>query len=157
MRALRSVVVLAVAICGCGQPKAGIAPVASTETRSDFIHVGMNFEKAHATLMERGAEDFMLQVLLEVNPEHPERDLHYYQLPSGPTIEIISESTEAGRVVASMRVSTYTPKSDERKRNEEQDKFIRSFRDVKELDLDNPPEPASMPAVPSARQRAGHP
>lgn len=161
MRVLRNGVLLVAAVCGCAQPQANTGLAASTDTRSGVIHVGMDYGRAHAMLMEHGAKDFMLQVLLEVNPEHPGRDLHCYQLPAGPSIEIISESAETGRMVASMRVSTYNPKPNKSKEDPEQNKFFRSFRVIEEFDLDNPPEllltPTSLPAASSASQQTGQP
>jgi len=152
MKHLRIFSTFAILVSGCAQPRSNTKPAASADARPGAIRVGMDFEKAHAILMEHGAKEFMLQVQLEVDPERPDRELNYYQPPSGPCMEIISAPAGTGRIVESISVPTYKPKSWKCKTDPEYLKFHYSFKSVQEYDLDNPPELSneltSRPAAP---------
>jgi hypothetical protein len=152
MKHLHASIVFAILVSGCAQPKSNTKPAASGGARPGVIRLGMNFEKARGILMEHGAKETMFQMQLAADEAHPENDLHFYYLPSGPTMEVLSEAAEAGRTIYSISVSTYEPKSWTSKIDPEREKFFDSFRQVEEYDLDNPPnlsnEPTSVSAAP---------
>ncbi|OHB84473.1 MAG: hypothetical protein A2V98_15280 [Planctomycetes bacterium RBG_16_64_12] len=100
-----------------------------------MLHVGMGFDKAQLILRQQGAK----QAWFDVIPRRGQRQFDYYWLATGPAIEIISKTTPTGRIVESMFVSTYAPKSWKSKSDPEYAKFFDSFVRVEEYDLKTKP------------------
>jgi len=125
-------------VVGCAGPNANPSSTTSPYGRNDVVYVGMSFETADVMLKRYGGAT-MYQVLLPPESRRLGMDLHYYNLSSGRVMEIVSAPATAGRVVHSIRVSTYEPMSWNSKIDPERDKFFNSFRRLDEYRLDKPP------------------
>ncbi len=132
------ILIPAIGISSCAKPQTNTCQTKATSGSIDVIRIGMDFEKADAMLKTRGAEPEAFQVA--PSPEDTKRgiDFYYYKLPSGAYLHVFSEPGETGRVVKSIFVSTYEPKSWKGKTDPERDKFFESFREIREYDFDRP-------------------
>jgi hypothetical protein len=109
-----------------GPIKAAIPP--------SVVFSGMYLVDLEQKMLAGGAEATMYEV--EVNdPDHKGLDLHYFALKSGEILEVVSEPGQFGRRVAVMKISTSKPKSRDSKVDPERDKFLASFKEIKEYDL----------------------
>jgi hypothetical protein len=109
----------------------------------------MLFEDADTKLKQYGAEPTMYQMMLSPKDRKHGKELHYYILRSGPVIEMISQPGKDGRVVGSISVSTYVPKSWNSKMDPERDRFFDTFKDIENYDLRNEPNQALQHNDPS--------
>ena len=91
-------------------------------------------------MLAGGAKPTMYEVQVN-DPNHKGLNLHYFALKSGEVLEVISEPGQFGRRVAVMKISTYKPKSWDSKIDPEREKFLTSFKEVKEYDLAATPTP----------------
>jgi hypothetical protein len=137
-------------------------PAASTDTRTSVIFVGMDFARAEAILKEHGVEENLdLQVGLPLKDEDRGMAPHFYYLPAGPCLKIMSEPAKSGSIVRSIAVATYKPKSWSSKTAPERDKFFESFKSITICYLDYPPklspQEATVPVTPPATQPASQP
>jgi hypothetical protein len=98
------------------------------------LRVGMDFDEAQSVLARQRAHPAGFDVILP-NAQRDQRNLDFYWLATGPSVRIVSKTTPTGRIVESISVSTYAPKSWESKMDPERDKFLDSFVKVEEYDL----------------------
>jgi hypothetical protein len=119
---------------GCSSPPA--PPSKTTVRRDSVIYVGMLFDEADAKLKQHGAIPTMYQVEFSADAYNQGKRLHYYRLRSGAVMDMISKPAKFGRVVDSMLVSTYVPKSWNSKLDPERSRFFETFEDRAEYDLE---------------------
>lgn len=141
MRYTLLVIVLILSSCSSRPPVAS----GTVARKESVIYVGMGFDQADARLKQYGAASTMYQMELTPKAYKAGKELHYYQLRSGAVVDIISQPGKTGRVVGSLSVSTYEPKSWDSKLDPERDKFFESFENRDEYDLAGE---ASSPAGP---------
>jgi len=128
-----TLLVITLILSGCSSR----SPVVSENVarKDSVIYVGMGFDQAEATLKQYGAAPTMYEMELTSKAHKAGKELHYYQLRSGAVVDLISQPGKAGRVVGSLLVSPYEPKSWDSKLDPERDKFFESFENRDEVDL----------------------
>jgi len=113
-------------------------------TNVAVIRVGMSFPAADTLLKSHGAKTTDFQVMLTPEQTRVGQRLHYYRLPTGPVLSMITKPTKGGRAVLSLAVSTYASKREwESKIDPERDRFFNSFNTVEAYDLEEPPNHTS--------------
>lgn len=94
----------------------------------NVINKGMLFETADKILINNGAKTTMFQVEFTKENVALGFKVHYYVLPSDLVCEMVSKPNEKGRIVDSISVSSYQPKSVKSKLDPEREKFWASFK-----------------------------
>jgi hypothetical protein len=143
--------VIALVLSGCSTlPE---APSKTILRKDSVIYVGMLFSDADSRLREYGAKPTMFQMVLTRKAYKRGNELHYYRLHSGVILDMVSQPGKTGRIVGSMSVSTYDPKSWDSKLDPERDEFFGSFQSREEYDLEGgpnkPPEATPVKSPPS--------
>jgi hypothetical protein len=101
-------------------------------TTDQELSVGMDFSRAVAVLNIHGAEPTFYEVMPDKDAYAKGVEFHFYQLHSGEVIELISEPADTGRKVHAIFISTYAPKSWTSKIDPERDKFLSSFKEIRD-------------------------
>jgi len=120
--------------------------------KEGVLCVGMPFAVAEAKLKAREAESTMFEVMLTPKEYRAGKELHFYCLRSGAYLEIVSAPGKTGRIVDSMAINTYSPKSYSSKMDPEYTKFHRSFMQCSEYDLGTEPNKALQHNDPSCHE-----
>jgi hypothetical protein len=136
-----SLVLLALIFSGCAALPG--PPAGTVKRKESMIYVGMLFAEADARLKAHGAAATLFPMALSPEDYDQGKELHYYTLRSGAVMAMVSRPGPAGRVVGSLSVSTYVPKSWDSKTDPERDRFFDSFQGHEEYDLGVAPEPAA--------------
>ncbi|HZP61143.1 MAG TPA: hypothetical protein VFB27_12535 [Opitutaceae bacterium] len=147
-------IVLLAFLSGCmGHFDAGSGARPVTRSAS-VLYLGMPFDQADEKLREYGAEPTMFEVALTPEAYRKGMQIHYYHLTSGVFIEIRSKPGGSARVVASISVSAYVPKSWDSIDDPERMKFFDSFKNCEEYDLRKEPNKAPEPTPTAVTPRA---
>jgi hypothetical protein len=146
-----SVLLIVLLLTGCATSSNMAASAIRTERKASVIFVGMSFRKAEEQLTLHGAKTVHERaVLIDISAGRKGRDLHFYILPNRVRVDLVSGPAKTERIVESIRVGTYDPKSWESLEDPEQVKFRDSFREKKEYDLEDQPTQAPEPMARAA-------
>jgi hypothetical protein len=115
------------------------------ERKASVIYVGMLLADAEIKLKEYGAKPYEDESLMLMKYVRQGYDCQKYHLLNGPSLQVVSKSSEVGRKVYSILVSTYVAKSWESKSDPEVLKFQASYESRKEIDLEGQPNKPLLP------------
>ena len=143
------IVLIPLLLLGCASSSTGVEPAPAVERKASVIFVGIPLAAAREKFAARNAECGPIGTFMWDLGARKEPEVHEYTLGNGRAVVLISAVGHQGRIVSSIRVSTYKPKSYECKMDPEYQKFFESFEDRKEFDLEDPMlvEPAAEQAI----------
>ena len=131
-----TVLLFALMLTGCANSLETDTSSRALERKAGLIYVGMLFDQAEAKLKEFGARPAGFDWMLTAEASRKGLELHVYRLRSSVVMSLHSKPGKTGRLVDSISVSTYEPKSWESKIDPEYDKFMQSFESREEYDLE---------------------
>lgn len=143
------VLLLPLFVLGCASLFTSSPTAAMAERKASVIFVGMPLTEAMGRVEAQKAHAGMLALLLTKAADRKGIELHQYVLPNGRFLLLNSAPRKTGRIVSLISISTYNPKSSECLMDPEHQKFMESFRERNEFDLEEP-----MPVEPADALRS---
>ena len=138
-----------VLVASCSHTPEAAPAVDSSGRKASVLFVGMSFEAAEHQLKLHGAKAVVERTLLidTGGAELNGRKVDCYILPDHRRLDLCSRPEIAGRVLYSIDVATYDPKSWNGGDDPELTKFYASMRHYKEYELEGGPNqpPLRMP------------